>query len=909
MSPKAYSTTAVTGGTVAGAGTFDIGVLRQTSNLVTNGDFETGDPATGWTSGLGTCSQSTTQVKVGTYSEKLISGAAGIAWFYQDISSPENYARQTVTMTCWVWCATASKAFIQIDDTAGSTASSYHTGDSTWQQLSVSRVMNGASFQISLRVVLGTITAYFDYALLTNPKVVGMMTRKDARSVPAYQVFDDEYLASQFFTGEPGYGSLPSEKEIAIRQDDWRSGFGLEVYDSSDNKRYRTSTMDMRFRGMGIAGTKESTVARNQTTVTAARVPFSKTIAAGTNFYEFAFRKQSDQSWNSPTSATDTGAGWTDDALVYDGDTATYAYTAAATGWTEFLELNIASITIDAVRYWFVGTYVTIIDIDLYYNSQWNHYFHGAVGGGGAWITVTQAAATSPCHADFNSQHYISMGASLLRLNAGGTGFDVIQTFTATITALEVFGSNLFIALGTSTNYQYMDTSEAFTESTATVKTFKYFKTVNAATPVLWGSDSDNTVRSTINPVNGGTAWSAVTTIASSGDAITGLFSDVGSFYVNKKDIPYYLDSTGAVKNDLAPELATLARSTDNGKSATFWLHKYYLPWGSSLLENGGGVNTWRSPNDYSTQLADFVGQVFAVAGDDHYLFAIIDNSTKIEVLSGRSESIDGTTRWVWHPINETTLTGCESAWVSSVYQKRLWISSTSSSDSLYYIPLPVAYGNVLADANRSFQTGTTMETSWLHGNFRSTVKSFIKLIVEMGHPYDADIYFTEEYKKLEDTGWTTIGNYTGSATSMIQSRYIPVDASSNNPKSTLFKLRFTAVTNDTTKTPVLLNYQLKAVLYPDQREIIALKVYCANEIILRDGGKDQGSYQTIINTLDEARTATYPVTLYDWDGTARVGKFLPLPSGVPRWSPITNEANRQYEREYNLLFQLIPVS
>ncbi|MBU2595227.1 hypothetical protein KJ713_00110, partial [Patescibacteria group bacterium] len=88
--------------------------------------------------------------------------------------------------------------------------------------------------------------------------------------------------------------------------------------------------------------------------------------------------------------------------------------------------------------------------------------------------------------------------------------------------------------------------------------------------------------------------------------------------------------------------------------------------------------------------------------------------------------------------------------------------------------------------------------------------------------------------------------------------------------KISLFKLLFTAIMTDPTKTPVLLSYYLKAVLYPDQREIIAMKVYCANDILLRDGGQDLESYDTIIATLDEARTATYPVTIYDIDGTVR---------------------------------------
>ncbi len=102
---------------------------------------------------------------------------------------------------------------------------------------------------------------------------VGLMIVKDKNGVPLYREFDDEYLAEQRLTGVPGYGALPPEKELAIRQDDWRSGFGLEVYDADDPKRYFASyNTDLRFRGMAICGPKA-------TAVTKPTAPAAPTIA------------------------------------------------------------------------------------------------------------------------------------------------------------------------------------------------------------------------------------------------------------------------------------------------------------------------------------------------------------------------------------------------------------------------------------------------------------------------------------------------------------------------------------------------------------------------------------------------------------------------------------------------------
>ena len=88
----------------------------------------------------------------------------------------------------------------------------------------------------------------------------GFMLAQDKNGVPQYQVLDDEYLAEQQFSSA-GYSALPPEKEIALRQEDWRSGFGLETYDPEDPKRYEASYgMDLRHRGMAIAGSKATAV-------------------------------------------------------------------------------------------------------------------------------------------------------------------------------------------------------------------------------------------------------------------------------------------------------------------------------------------------------------------------------------------------------------------------------------------------------------------------------------------------------------------------------------------------------------------------------------------------------------------------------------------------------------------------
>lgn len=723
---------------------------------------------------------------------------------------------------------------------------------------------------------------------------IGLMLAQDKNGVPVYQVDDDEYLARQHFTGTPGYDNLPPEKEIAIRQDDWRSGFGLEYYDSDDPKRYFSSIgMDMRYRGMAVAGPVS----------TAVTVPASQ--------------------WSSPTNFVDSGGTWAAEAFAYDELLANYAQESiAASSWGNYLELTISSTAVHGVRYYLhtdTGPNIDEVDIDLYYNSTWNDLYEGSVSEG-SWLvqyttaerTVTSVrfrfhnnnggAAEDVClaevdylaatggtanypvaFADFNDQLYMGAGKWLFKLSAAGdewltrTPDPATAGFDANVTDLEVFTDDqLYITIGTANAYWEMTTAEAFTENTLAVKTFEFFHRVDAAAPTMWGNDGVNTIRSNTNPADGGAAWSGQTTVDSSFHNITDLLSKSGLLYIPKEDMPYYLNSAGAVQSDLAPELKSDTAST-SGKNAFLWKNKLYIPFGTQgLLETDGTTNTFINPASYCTNLSDFVGRVFAVAGDGEYLFVIIDDGANIQVAAGREETIDGTTSWVWHPIHQLALTGCETAYVSSVYQKRLWIASDTAGENSYYIPLPTGYGDLENDANRSFKTDSYMITPWLHGNFKADLKAYIKIIGELGHSYDADIYFECHYQILGDTTWTDAGDMKGTATDRSATLYLPPDSSSNEPISEMIRFKFVAKTDDAQKTPILLNYDCRAILYPTRRRIIGAVIRCADDITDKQGSPLESDAATIKAALEEAADATYPVEFYDIYGSTKNIRLLP---------------------------------
>jgi len=470
-----------------------------------------------------------------------------------------------------------------------------------------------------------------------------------------------------------------------------------------------------------------------------------------------------------------------------------------------------------------------------------------------------------------------------------------------------------------------------FTENTDANSDVKFLAAVFTTADTMYGSTAVNQVMRTTTPEEGGAnAWGSVVTVGAAYHSITDLLEKNGAVYIPKEDMPYYLSSAGVVQKDLAPELASLTAST-SGSNSWIWKNKLYIPCGQQgLLETDGTTNTFLNPASYCTNLTDFVGRVFAGAGDEEWNFVAVDNDTEVEILAGRSETIDSTTSWVWHPYAEITLAGVNAMHISSVVRKALWIASTSSTDSLYCIFLPTGYGDIENDANRKFKSDGCFIVPGLCGKtFPTETKAYLKATTKLGHSYDANIYFECHYMKLgdgdpadpSDAGWTDAGDLIGTATDRMPYLYIPDDGATPaiEPKTTTMWFKFVAKTDETTlgtaKTPIMLGYVIKESLYVPQRKIIWAVVQCKNEITLKDNTTASYDAATLIATIDEARALTWPFTFYDIDedtstklGTARTVRMLPLPSNIPQWIPVKNEIGREIERHYNLLLLVTTV-
>lgn len=116
-----------------------------------------------------TVARESTIIKTGTYSAKVTRVGADTT-LYHDHADFADYQGRKVTFGCWVYATVASRARIAISDGVGSTNSSYHTGTTGWEFLTVTHNMSVSAtrMRVEMHVNTGNTSAYFDNGILCH---------------------------------------------------------------------------------------------------------------------------------------------------------------------------------------------------------------------------------------------------------------------------------------------------------------------------------------------------------------------------------------------------------------------------------------------------------------------------------------------------------------------------------------------------------------------------------------------------------------------------------------------------------------------------------------------------------------------------------------------------------------------
>ena len=149
---------------------------RSFVNLLENGNFEVGNPPSGWSLAQGgttaSWARSAAQVKIGSYSGALTSQLDFWAFTYQDVPFAHLKGR-VVTLGAWVWASVANRVMLMLEDGVGWVESSYHPGDSTWRWITATMTVAATATMLRVRAPrifpAGAVTtAYIDGAILVE---------------------------------------------------------------------------------------------------------------------------------------------------------------------------------------------------------------------------------------------------------------------------------------------------------------------------------------------------------------------------------------------------------------------------------------------------------------------------------------------------------------------------------------------------------------------------------------------------------------------------------------------------------------------------------------------------------------------------------------------------------------------
>ncbi len=361
---------------------------------------------------------------------------------------------------------------------------------------------------------------------------------------------------------------------------------------------------------------------------------------------------------------------------------------------------------------------------------------------------------------NFNGNLYLAVGNIITKMNAGRTAFTEVVGFTKTITDLiPSLNSRLYIYLGDATNYWYMATNEAITESNS----------ANAFWGIQWGDllwklKSDGTFSSSSDPDGAGPTW------ANEGD-ITDIASQIESLLVGP-------DSTGAsqiycatnsvlkiyddVNNKWLDTQVRLPNHPNGGKGACYWNDAIYLSAGLGVTKyvtgSTGSITEVGLDRDGGLPV-EYNGEIVKFCGDSRYeMFALVDASQVTGTAQSGLYSWDGK-GWFcyWADANndaamyDVIVSSAESSY--SVY----W----SCGSLIYYIDLPRGLSNPKQLSTQTYATSGIFLSSWFDAN-----SSVFDKLAQMFRTFAKGITTTEtvviKYRTNRtymdrDSGWTTL--------------------------------------------------------------------------------------------------------------------------------------------------------
>ena len=589
-------------------------------------------------------------------------------------------------------------------------------------------------------------------------KIVGPVRPRLASRFPGKVVMgdyskDSEVLASSWIISDQRGGILVEEMDEAIHLD--RSWW---------------STCDARFKNQIVlpapatATTALSGGISSNLTITNRDCETAASGWTGGTGRSSAQKYENDHSWElSSSSATQTATTWTSDLQgkkvyfagmlwsdtasatrlkIYDGVGTSYSsYHTGGSGW-EYFEV---SRTLDAS-----ATQLTVGAEDSATTSYMD-FLHLSV----------PVLGTNPVVKliEFNDNLYLAVGTMLFKLDTStGNSFTYIRCFPSVITDLvSSHGDKLYILLGGSDWYWYMNTSEVAVPATQ----FGFISGVHWSNQPYFMTSSTISTSTDADVQN--PTWTTNGTLPLDARPAQNLFtyrdaSGVETIYAATNNGLYIHDATNS--KWLATEL-TLPDHPAGGQGAIRWRDAAYVSAGQTVYKYVAGSTATIQmvgldkddglPSEYNAEIVGFI------RGHDEF-YALLDSTQTTGTSTSFVAAYNGSAwRVLW--TDSSTEQNLKTGLVSTVYAYRLWF--VSDDNSIYYIPLYRGNQNPKKISGHPYDDDKVHITPWFDAD-TSWYKTAIRLKVQaedMSANETVVVKYRIDYSDTSvDSGWTTLG-------------------------------------------------------------------------------------------------------------------------------------------------------
>lgn len=356
--------------------------------------------------------------------------------------------------------------------------------------------------------------------------------------------------------------------------------------------------------------------------------------------------------------------------------------------------------------------------------------------------------------------------------------------------------------------------------------------------------------------VDGGGAatWTSGETVGGPGQTVTALASLGDRPYAVKSDGLFRIRPSGEAAFEASWPRPAALRGRSDGRGGAVWRGALWLPSKEGLYRFAPGGFELVGPETLPDNDSPVRGRITACAGDAFFLYAALRSDRGATYLLCYDAE-----RGAWHPLADLGRRECRHMWVSGVPgpNPRLYLGLDGD---LGVIILPRHTANPLHDPRCRFAASGELRLSRFHGSPAARRTAFLGLNID-GARLGPDAFVDAAYRLDGHGAYAPLGRF---ATASGQR----VDFGSA-VAGTSIDLRLRLTTHSDGATPVIRAVSLAYAARTGFRRVFDFRVRLADQLSLRDGGRDRRAARDIKRALMAAAASELPVVLTTPDGEA----------------------------------------